>query len=286
MNLADPSELKQLLSRHGLWASKGLGQHFLVSTRVVDAIAAALQECKGILEIGPGPGVLTSVLSVHSEKMIAIELDSRMQSVLAESAPLAEILVADAMVTDLAGILSRLPEPRGVVSNLPYYITGPLITRIAEQRKLFSKAVLMMQKEVAERVLAAPKSSARGSLSVYLQMQFEIKMVSRVPAGAFLPPPKVDSAVLELVPKSLPVAEEESGLLFRLIRTSFAQPRKTLENNLIAAWNIDREEASHWIERTGLKEKVRPQELSNDEWVQLFSERRKGLMQKGEDTPE
>ena len=125
MDLADPSSLKAFLSRHGLWADKGLGQHFLVSKKVVGAIAQSLNDCAGILEIGPGPGVLTSVLSERAAKMLAIELDKRMISVLTESAPRAEIIEADALKADLSAMLKQLPEPRGLVSNLPYYITGP-----------------------------------------------------------------------------------------------------------------------------------------------------------------
>ncbi len=272
MNLADAASLKAFLGRHGLWASKGLGQHFLVSSKVVSAIVSSLADCQGILEIGPGPGVLTSPLSESAQRMIALELDARMIEALKESAPKAEVLQADALKSNLGEILLSLPEPRGVVSNLPYYITGPLVTRIAEARHHYSKAVLMMQKEVAERVLAGPKTSARGSLSVYLQLQFDIKLLCHAPAGAFLPPPKVDSTVLQLTPKLMPVATEDEDALFRLIRFSFAQPRKTLINNLVAGYKIDREAAVSIIVGCGLNETARPQELPNEEWARLLQQ--------------
>jgi 16S rRNA (adenine1518-N6/adenine1519-N6)-dimethyltransferase len=274
LNLADPSTLKAFLARHGLLASKGLGQHFLVSKKVVDAIVGSLQECKGILEIGPGPGVLTSPLSESAEKTIAIELDERMIEALGESAPKVDVVRADALKLNLVDTLSRLPEPRGVVSNLPYYITGPLLTKISEARKSYSKAVLMMQKEVADRVVAAPKTSARGSLSAFLQVQFDIRLIVNAPGGAFLPPPKVDSAVLEFTPKLLPVGDELAADLFRLIRVGFTQPRKTLANNLVAAYAIDREAAMKWITGIGLKETARPQELSNEQWADLTRAKR------------
>jgi 16S rRNA (adenine1518-N6/adenine1519-N6)-dimethyltransferase len=272
LNLADAASLKAFLGRHGLWASKGLGQHFLISSKVVSAIVSSLADCQGILEIGPGPGVLTSPLSESAQRMVALELDARMIGALKESAPKAEVLQADALRSNLAEILQTLPEPRGVVSNLPYYITGPLVTRIAEARDHYTKAVLMMQKEVAERVLAGPKTSARGSLSVYLQLQFDIKLLCHAPAGAFLPPPKVDSTVLQLTPKPMPVSKEDEEALFRLIRHAFAQPRKTLINNLVAGYKMEREAAVAVITGCGLKETARPQELPNEEWPLLLEE--------------
>lgn len=270
MNLADPGVLKQFLGRHGLSASKGLGQHFLVSPKVVSAIVSSLEGCRGLLEIGPGPGVLTSPLSEAADQMIALELDPRMVEALKESAPRAEVRQTDALQADLSVILRSLSEPRGVVSNLPYYITGPLLTKIAESRGHYVKAVLMMQREVAERVLAGPKTPERGSLSVYLQLQFDIRLLARAPAGAFLPPPKVDSAVLELTPKSLPVAVEKAPALFRLIRLGFGQPRKTLVNNLVAGLHVDRTVATRAIQNAGLGEMARPQELENAAWVGLL----------------
>jgi 16S rRNA (adenine1518-N6/adenine1519-N6)-dimethyltransferase len=237
----------------------------LCSSRVVDAIAERLSPFKGILEIGPGPGVITSKIGQIAEKSVAIELDASMITALQESAPNVEVFQLDALKTDLQEILQLLPEPRAVVSNLPYYITGPLLTRIAEARALYAKAILMMQKEVAERVLAGPKTSARGSLSVYLQSQFAIERVVSAPAGAFIPPPKVDSMVLEFRPLEQPRSAE----FFRLIRIGFGQPRKTLVNNLVAGYAMTREEALSTLARAGLPELARPQEITLGEWEAL-----------------
>jgi 16S rRNA (adenine1518-N6/adenine1519-N6)-dimethyltransferase len=269
LNLSEPGTLKQFLGRHGLAANKGLGQHFLCSGSVVSKIVATLADCPGILEIGPGPGVLTALLSEKAEKMIAIELDGSMIEALKDSSPKAEVRQEDALKANLPLILGELPEPRGVVSNLPYYITGPLLTQIAEARRHFKVAVLMMQKEVAQRVLAGPKTSARGSLSVYLQTQFEIAKVADAPAGAFLPPPKVDSMVLAFRPKETNLTEAQETSLFRLIRFGFTQPRKTLANNLVAGYHVPREEALEWQAKANLGEKARPQELTLEEWVAL-----------------
>jgi len=272
LDLTDPGSLKAFLGRHGLSADKRLGQHFLCSSRVVGAIAERLSHCKGVFEIGPGPGVLTAALGERADKVIAIELDERMIDALTESAPKVDVRKQDALRADYEAILHELPAPRALVSNLPYYITGPLLTRIAEARAHYDVAVLMMQKEVAERVLAGPKTSERGSLSVYLQSQFEIEKVVAAPAGSFLPPPKVDSTVLQFKPLS----SSPSAQFFKLVRLSFAQPRKTLANSLVSGLHVERDQALSWIMDSGLGELARPQELSLSEWVAL-----EGTMKRG-----
>lgn len=250
-----------LLKRHGISPKKGLGQHFLCSSKVVSKIASRFEGYAGLLEIGPGPGVLTQALSESVCQFTAIEVDSRMAAILAESAPSAQVVEADALVADLSGYLRDLPEPRGVVSNLPYYITAPLLQRIAEARASWCKAVLMTQKEVGVRILAPPGSRERGSLSVYLQALFQISSVCDVPPGAFLPPPKVDSIVLEFVPRDVNYTEE----FFAFVRGGFKQPRKTLANNL-AALGFSREAVVH----ANLDELVRPQALNLEQWIELF----------------
>lgn len=266
MNLADPGTLKAFLARHGLSATKGLGQHFLCSASAVKAIVGALDGCNGLLEIGPGPGVLTSPLSEKVARLTALELDPTMIDALKESAPKAHVLQEDALKSNLGALLLDLPEPRAVVSNLPYYITGALLQLIADQRNHFDRAVLMMQREVAQRLMAGAKTPARGSLSVYLQSIFDIAIVAQVPAGAFVPPPKVDSTVLKLTPK---VGLEPSDLYFKVIRIGFSQPRKTLANNLSVGFHTPRETMLKAIAAAGLGEKARPQELNLDEWKNL-----------------
>ncbi|HJP82949.1 MAG TPA: 16S rRNA (adenine(1518)-N(6)/adenine(1519)-N(6))-dimethyltransferase RsmA [Fimbriimonadaceae bacterium] len=271
LDLNDPATLKAFLARHGLTADKRLGQHFLCSSRVVQAITERLSFCKGILEIGPGPGAITSQLASFTNKSLAIELDDRMIDALRESAPETVVFKEDALKADLGDRLRSLPEPRGLVSNIPYYITGPLLTKFAEARTGYDVAVLMMQKEVADRVLAGAKASARGSLSVYLQSQFEIEKVIAVPSGAFLPPPKVESTVLQFKPKAVGI-EDEAGF-FKLARLSFTQPRKTMVNNLVSGYGIAREEAVTWLESADLTERSRPQELDLAQWKKLWSAR-------------
>lgn len=261
MNLADPGTLKSLLSRHGLEARKGLGQHFLVSRNVVDAICARFQGVRGVLEIGPGPGVLTGPISDTVERLIALEVDTRIPEVLAESAPRAEVRLINALEADISEILKELPEPRGIVSNLPYYITGPLLGRITDSRAHWSRAVLMMQREVGVRILAPVGDRDRGGLSVMIQALFEVSKVANVPPGAFLPPPKVDSVVLELVPRGVDFPEK----LFKFVHQGFAQPRKTLANNLVAG-GYSRE----IVTEAGLEATIRPHQVEFIDWLRIF----------------
>ena len=234
MNLSDSGMLREFLFRHRIYATKGLGQHFLCSEETVEGI------------------------------LYVLEVDPRMTPALAECAPNAEVRIGDALQSDLASILSELPFPRAVVSNLPYYITGPLVTRIAEASASWDKAVLMMQKEVGERILAEPGNSDRGSLSVYLQSQFRIEKVIDVPPEAFEPPPKVDSVVLQFSP--LGVRYEER--FYEFVRSGFKQPRKTLANNLVAT-GLSRELVSARLEASGLDERIRPHMLTLDDWKSI-----------------
>lgn len=265
MRLDQPEILRAFLKRHGLRPDKGLSQHFLVSATVVDTIVAEASSCRGVLEVGPGPGVLTGPLSEAAERTVAVEIDTTMPLLLAESAPRAEVVKGDALALDLGAILNGLPTPRAVVSNMPYAITGPLLARFADVRDRYDVAVLMMQREVADRILARPGKRERGALSVALQSQFTITRVTNVPASAFLPPPKVDSAVLCLVPRPSGLTDEA----LRLVRFGFAQPRKTLVNNLVAGLRIPRDEAVARVEAVGLLETVRPAELTEDQWAKL-----------------
>jgi 16S rRNA (adenine1518-N6/adenine1519-N6)-dimethyltransferase len=233
---------------------------------VVQSIVDSLSGIAGVLEIGPGPGILTGPVSRVVEKVIALEIDPRMTSALAQSAPNVEVLMGDALVANLPEILARLPEPRAIVSNLPYYITGSLVGQIAEARVHYDRAVLMMQKEVAHRIRAKAGATDRGSLSVYLQTLFEITPIAEAPAKLFVPPPKVDSSVLCFRPRPSGMTDEFQAKMLRLVRISFAQRRKTLVNNLVGGRLANREEAIAWVERAGLKPTARPQELTHEEW--------------------
>lgn len=264
VNLTDPGELKSLLLRHGLAPTKRWGQHFLVSPTVVDRILEAAGHPKGVLEIGPGPGVLTRPLSERCERVIAYEVDPIAVSALSESAPRAEIRHEDALRVDLGIALMELPEPRAVVSNMPYNITAPLLQAFAGVRRHYETAVLMMQLEVGRRLLAQAGDSNAGSLSIFMQAQFEIEKVCLVPPGAFYPPPNVDSIVLKLTPRETGIQDEAA--FFGMVRTGFTQPRKTLVNNLSP---FGKERVLAALASGGFTPSVRPHQLSLDNWKSL-----------------
>ncbi|MHB8635471.1 MAG: 16S rRNA (adenine(1518)-N(6)/adenine(1519)-N(6))-dimethyltransferase RsmA [Fimbriimonadaceae bacterium] len=268
MNLADPASLQRFLAVHGIKATKGLGQHFLCSESVAGTIVDAVRHCRGILEIGPGPGVLTASLAGCADRVVAIEVDERMIRALRTSAPSVDVLQADALNIDISEVLVGMLPPRAIVSNLPYYITTPLIEVIARARANYDVAVLMMQREVARRIMAPPRSGERGSLSVYLQSVFDIALIAEVSAALFLPPPKVDSTVLSFLPKREPSLTEP---FFAFVRLGFAQPRKTLANNLVAGLHVSREVATALIERADLTPSARAQELTQADWVRLHN---------------
>ncbi|RYG44201.1 ribosomal RNA small subunit methyltransferase A [bacterium] len=257
-----PEALRRFLARHGLKAEKALGQHFLASPRVVEAIVEACSDLQGILEVGPGPGILTGPLS-DAHPVTAIELDTRMPILLRDSAPSAQVVIGDALEADLGALLDDLPGPRGLVSNIPYYITGPLLERFAAVRGRYSKAVIMVQREVATRLTAKPGHADRGALSVLLQAEFKITMVAQAPASCFLPPPKVDSTVLSLVPRS-----ESAEPIRNLVRLGFTQRRKTLANNLAGTYG-GRDAMEDLLHELGIDVQARAQELSEREWLNL-----------------
>lgn len=222
-------------------------------------ITASVEGMAGILEVGPGPGAITLPLS-QAHPVIAIELDERWRDLLAFYCPAVQVVYQDALEADLAAHLEALPAPRAIVSNMPYNITGPLLAAFSAQAGRVERLVLMMQKEVADRIVAPAGDARRGGLSVVMQGQFAVKWQQTVPPGAFAPPPKVQSAVLEFTPRAaLPPGWSE------FVHAGFRQPRKTLANNL-REWG-----GAGLIEAAGLAASIRPHQLTETEWQTLWS---------------
>jgi len=265
VNLTDAGELKGFLRKHGLKADKSLGQHFLCAPDIVQAIVRAAGAYSGCLEVGPGPGILTTFLAKKSEAMSAVEFDPRMVKPLADSAPKCKVIVGDALRVDLAAILEELPEPRVLVSNMPYYITGPLLARFSEVRHLCSAMVLMMQKEVGEKIVAEAKNRDRGALSVNIQSMFTVEFVVKAGGECFMPPPKVDSVVLKLTARNDVFPEGFA----KVVKAGHMQPRKTLLNNLGSTFRKDRAEVYEVMKGQKLLETVRGFELTEAQWVSL-----------------
>ncbi len=267
MTLNSKSEIKSFLTQNGLNPNKGLGQHFLCSTEIVQKIVAACDGAHGILEIGPGPGILTHLLARDSREVWAIEIDERMDACLQKSAPSARIQWGDALVVDWALLLQKLPSPKWIVSNMPYYLSGALLQKTAQMAKSIDGAVLMMQTEVAERILAAPGNRFRGSLSVYLQSHFEMTIVADVPNNSFIPPPNVESKVVQFIPNSRgPISDD----FFLFVQAGFKQPRKTLANNLSSGLQLDKERVESAIAGQLSDRSVRPHFLTLEQWQMLY----------------
>jgi len=211
-----------------------------------------------VLEIGPGPGVLTEPLS-QLAPTCAIEADSRMAALVKGELPNVHLIESDALLIDWTSLLEVQPAPRAIVSNMPYNITGPLLGKVCDCFELMDRAVLMMQKEVADRLLAPAGNSDRGSLSVVMQRLFAVEKVVSAPPGAFLPPPKVESTVLKFVPR--PGVKRETGFE-TFVRAGFRQPRKTLANNL--------SDRLSGVDTDGLPKQVRPHQLVEADWIRLY----------------
>jgi 16S rRNA (adenine1518-N6/adenine1519-N6)-dimethyltransferase len=221
-----------------------LGQHFLRSQPILEKIArAACPEPEPlVIEIGPGQGALTALLVPRTQRLIAIEIDELLIAALTVRFPGVEVISADVLSVDLAQW-----GPAVIAGNLPYYITSPILSKILEAGFACRRAVLMMQREVAERLTAPPGTRDYGYLSVLVQSQSVTELLFRVPPGAFSPPPKVDSAVVAL----RPIAERPSREFLRFAAAAFRQKRKNLRNNLAALYPAitDMPEASHRAEQ-------------------------------------
>lgn len=243
MDLTKPSELKRLLAAHNLHLSKRFGQNFLVDRahlmRVVDT--ANIGPSDDVLEIGPGVGTLTVELAQRARSVIAVELDRTVLPALRDVTalfPNVEVIEGDALKLDLPQVLGVKWDGRvgKVAANIPYNITSPLVVQFLEAKGLFTSITLMVQKEVADRLRARPATEDYGSLSVFAQYYSEVSVAGIVPRGAFFPPPKVDSAIVHLVPRLIPPVSAPSDATFLAIsRAAFGQRRKTLSNALTNA---------------------------------------------------
>lgn len=237
--LTDPKIIKYLCQKYGFTFSKSMGQNFITDESVPAAMAQeALENAQGVIEIGPGFGVLTAALASSAEKVISIELDKRLEKVLSETlAGFSNVsfIWDDCLKVNLPKLLEE--EFSGmevsVAANLPYYITTPIIMNLLESRLPFKKIVVMIQKEVAERLCSPPGSKEYGAISIAAQYYSKPTIIKHVPASAFIPAPKVDSAVVSMEilekPSVTPIDEKK---FFSLIKAAFSQRRKTLVNAL------------------------------------------------------
>ncbi len=282
--LTSPAEIRRLLERGGFRFSKALGQNFLIDGTVPERIAESVRadrDC-AVLEVGPGIGCLTAELAERAGKVLSVELDRRLEPILKETLSgrdNTEILFADVMRLDLSALAEeKLNLPTKLVcANLPYNITSPVLTAMAEAG-CFERICVMIQKEVAERICAAPGTKSYGSFGLFLQWSYEPELLFTVPPHCFMPQPKVTSAVLRLTRRQSPPAEVlDEELMFRLIRAAFNQRRKTLANALSHGFRYEdrtltREEVTAALRALGLPETIRGEALSLEQFAALSRE--------------
>ncbi len=278
MNLCDIREIKALLNRHGFHFSKSMGQNFLIADWVPQEIAQAsgAGPDSGVLEIGPGIGPLTCQLARRAGKVVAVELDRTLLPVLAETLSEfsnVEIVPGDVMKLDLSELTEQKMDGLRPMAcaNLPYNITTPVLTKLLESRR-FSAITVMIQREVARRICAAPGTSDYGAFSVFCQYHAQCKLLFDVGPECFLPAPKVTSSVLRMIPLAQPpVAVEDEAAFFALVRAAFAQRRKTLLNGLCSAYGsrFSKEELRAILTSNGLPEDIRGERLGLTQFAAL-----------------
>ena len=280
INVCDIQVMKPLLAQHGFHFSKAKGQNFLISRWVPERIAeeAGVDETAGVLEIGPGIGPLTQQLALRAGKVCAVEVDERLKPILALTVgefSNTEILWSDVLKQNIPALVQeKFPGLRPMAcANLPYYITSPILTALLEA-ECFQSVTVMVQKEVAQRIAAQPGSPDYSAFSIFCQYYAQPEILFDVPAGCFLPKPKVTSAVITLkVREEKPWDIPDQEVFFRAVRASFAMRRKKLQNGLASGFpQLGKAGAAEVIAAAGLPENVRGETLGIPEFARLSKE--------------
>ena len=275
MDLTDIRTIREIERKFDFGFSKGLGQNFLLDSGVLDEIADAADISGGVLEIGPGFGVLTKRLSQDAEKVVSVELDKRLIPVL--NFTLADcnnvkIIEADILKTDVKALIDREFDGKqiSIAANLPYYITTPIITGLIEARLPVKNIVVMVQKEVAERIVAKPGKKDYGAITLLCEYFTNPRIVKIVPAASFYPAPKVDSAVLCFEMRDVPrVSVKDEKLFFKVVKSAFLHRRKTLVNCLSTDFGIEKNALSEMLSDLDIEPLVRGEKLSIEEFAKI-----------------
>lgn len=275
--LSNIGTIKEILGRHGFTFSKGLGQNFLVNPSVCPRMA---EECGadsgvGVLEVGPGIGVLTHELCLRADKVVSVELDQRLPEVLAET--LAEhknfkLVSGDIMEIDVRKLIEEEFNGLDVVvcANLPYYITSPIIMKFLEEKLPIKSLTVMVQKEAADRLTAKVGSRESGAVTVAVSYYSTSEFLFNVSRGSFMPSPNVDSAVIKLNISDKPNVEVKNEKDFRkVVKAGFSQRRKTLSNSLSSGLGISKQDANSLIEKANLAPSIRAEKLSLEDFGRL-----------------
>lgn len=275
-NLSDPAVIKEILARHGFTFSKKLGQNFLINPSVCPRIAELgnAREGFGVIEIGPGIGVLTNELCKRAEKVVAIELDSRLLPILSETLSEHRNLRAindDVLKVDLKRLIAE--ELGGlrvaICANLPYYITSPVVMKLLEERLPVETVTTMVQKEAANRLCAKVGTRDAGAVTVAVSFYSEAARLFDVPRTSFMPSPKVDSTVIQLKIRAQTPAVADERQFFRLVRGMFTMRRKTAANAISGSLGIDKDTVLAALRAAGISPDARPEQLTMEELTRV-----------------
>ncbi|TDL30433.1 16S rRNA (adenine(1518)-N(6)/adenine(1519)-N(6))-dimethyltransferase RsmA [Jeotgalibacillus sp. S-D1] len=280
-DIATPIRTKEIMKKYGFSFKKSLGQNFLIDPNILENIVehAGLTKDHGAIEVGPGIGALTEHLARASKKVVSFEIDQRLLPILEDTlSPYdnVKILHSDILKADVEAVMKEEFEGTDdvmVVANLPYYVTTPIILKLLTENLPIKGLVVMLQKEVAERIAARPGSKSYGSLSIAIQYYTEASTVMIVPKTVFMPQPNVDSAVIKLVKREKPAVEViDENFFFTVTRSSFAQRRKTILNNLtsqLPEGKAKKEQILSALESAGIEPARRGESLSIPEFGAL-----------------
>ena len=274
--LYSPKYVREILNRYGFEFSKSLGQNFLIDGNIVRKISQVgdITEEDYVLEIGPGIGTLTEELALNAKKVVAVELDKALLPILDETLKdynNVEIVQGDILETDIHRLIVEKLEggPIKVVANLPYYVTTPIIARLIEEDLNIESITVMVQKEVADRMVASPSNKQYGSLSVFVNFYTYPEILIAVPKTVFMPQPKVGSAVIELrLKKVLPEIDRE--LFFKVVRAAFGKRRKTILNSLsYSELGLEKEIIREVLEKSSIPLEERAENLKIEDFVKI-----------------
>ena len=281
MRIADYSVTRAVLERHGFTFKKSFGQNFLTDTNILQKIVdtAEIDKNVNVIEIGPGIGALTEFLAENAAEVMAFEIDDRLIPILADTLhdfDNVKVINEDILKSDLQSRIKEFANPDlpiKVVANLPYYITTPILMHLIESKIPFAEFVVMMQKEVADRISAEPNTKAYGSLSIAVQYYMTAKVAFVVPRTVFIPAPNVDSAILKMTRREQPLVQvKDEDFFFRVLKISFVHRRKTLWNNLTSHFGkADETKAKleQALEIAEIKPSIRGEALSIAEFAKL-----------------
>lgn len=277
-NYVSANKLKNIMKKYNVYFTKSLGQNFLIDNNILNKIAAELDSNDiGVLEVGPGAGALTQVLAQKAKKVVAVEIDSKLIPLLDDvlyQFDNVKIINKDILKLDINNLIeNEFPNmPVYLVANLPYYITTPIVMNILEKKANIDKIIIMIQKEVAQRMAASPGNKDYGALSIAVQYYTKPKLITMVSPHCFMPQPKVDSVIIKLERLQSPSVEvEDERLFFAIVRAAFNQRRKTLINSLSNAESLsfEKERIKEEILNLGMDENIRGEKLFIQDFAKL-----------------